>query len=231
LLSFIIPAHNEEALLGETLRVLHASAERLGEDFEIVVVDDSSTDATVAVARAGGARVVSIKKRHIAAARNAGAQVARGDPLFFVDADTHVYYETLFAALVAIRQGAVGGGAAIRLREGAPLWARAMFALVLGIMLPLHWAAGCFVFVRRVDFDAVRGFNERYFAAEEIVLSRELKRRGRFVIVKPSVLTSDRKAHLYSPFEFPKLIWHAMIRGPRALQSREGLDMWYDGRR
>jgi GT2 family glycosyltransferase len=108
---------------------------------------------------------------------------------------------------------------------------RAMFATVQAVMIPLHWAAGCFVFVRRVDFDAVRGFDERYYAAEEIVLSRALKSRGRFVIVKPPVLTSDRKAHLYSPIEFPKLLWRALVRGPRVLRSKEGLDFWYDGRR
>ena len=139
--------------------------------------------------------------------------------------------ETLFAALMAIRQGAIGGGAGIAVRPSAPLWARAAFAMAGAIMRPMRWAAGCFLFVRRVDFDAVRGFDERYYAAEEIVLSRVLKRRGRFVIVKPPVLTSDRKAHLYGPVEIPRLLWRALIAGPRALRSREGLDMWYDGRR
>jgi len=231
MISFIIPAHNEESLLGETLRVLRASAERVGEPFEIIVVDDSSTDGTKEVAKAAGARVISITRRHIAAARNAGAQAANGDPLFFIDADTHVFYETIFAALMETRQGAIGGGAVIHLKSGAPMWASAVMGLIIGIMKPLRWAAGCFMFVRRVDFDAVRGFDERYYAAEEIFLSRKLKKRGRFVIVTPAVVTSDRKAHLYSPMEFPRLLWRAAVGGSRSLQSREGLHYWYDGRR
>lgn len=231
MLSFIIPAHNEEALIGETLRVLRASAERLGEPFEIIVADDASTDRTAEVARSNGAAVVSLNRRQIAAARNAGAHFARGDPLFFIDADTHVRYETLFAALIETRRGAVGGGARLVLARGAPLWAHGVVGLTVSFMRAMHWAAGCFVFVRRADFDAVGGFDERYFATEEIVLSKALKKRGRMVIVREPVTTSDRKAHLYPPREIPKLILRAIFGGRRVLQRREGLDMWYDGKR
>src|SRR5688572_19307503 len=114
MISFVIPAHNEAALLGDTLRILRASADELGEPFEIIVVDDASTDATAEIARNGGARVQRIERRHIAASRNAGAKVARGELLVFVDADTHVPVETLRQALAAIRNGAVGGGSRFR---------------------------------------------------------------------------------------------------------------------
>src|SRR6266705_543403 len=95
-LSFIVPAFNEELELPATIAAIRdaaqdrpASAEpTAGRQYEIIVVDDASTDATARVARDAGAQVVPISRRQIAAARNAGARVARGDVLFFVDADT-----------------------------------------------------------------------------------------------------------------------------------------------
>lgn len=62
----------------------------VGAKYEIIVVDDASTDATGAIATEEGARVTRVAYRQISATRNAGAKVARGEILFFVDADTIV---------------------------------------------------------------------------------------------------------------------------------------------
>src|SRR5262245_2747605 len=121
MLSFIVPAHNEEQLLGGTLRAIRAAAEAIGEPFEVIVVDDASTDHTPDVARAHGARVVPVSHRKIAAARNAGARAARGDLFFFVDADTLVGEPAVRAAVRAMRAGAVGGGSAFRFEGRLPL--------------------------------------------------------------------------------------------------------------
>src|SRR5262245_42148384 len=125
-LSFVIPAHNEEALLGETLCALRGAAEAVAEPFEIIVVDDGSTDRTAQVARSCGAAVVAVNLRQIAAARNAGARAARGDVLVFVDADTLVPAATLAEVVRRLRRGAVGGGARVRLDDGVPLWGRVL---------------------------------------------------------------------------------------------------------
>src|SRR5687767_3744901 len=104
MISFIIPAYNEEALLGRTLRALRFSAgESLkNQRHEVIVVDDASTDRTAQIAEQQGARVVSVNKRHIAAVRNAGAREAQGDIFIFVDADTTVSPQVLRAALDAL---------------------------------------------------------------------------------------------------------------------------------
>src|SRR5690242_3953856 len=85
-LSFVVPAHDEAPRLPATLASLHAAARACGVDYEIVVVDDASTDATAEVAAANGARVLRVEHRHIAATRNAGAAAATGARLVFVDA-------------------------------------------------------------------------------------------------------------------------------------------------
>ena len=88
MISFIVPAHNEQTCLGRTLQAIHESARAAGLPYEIIVADDASTDATAEVARQNNARVVSVNHRQIAATRNSGASAAQGGQLFFVDADT-----------------------------------------------------------------------------------------------------------------------------------------------
>jgi glycosyltransferase involved in cell wall biosynthesis len=89
-ISFVIPAHNEEALLGRTLASLHASAPTLGEPFEVLVVHDASTDRTGDIAVGMVPASSTWDRRPIAATRNAGERIAAGDRLVFVDADTVV---------------------------------------------------------------------------------------------------------------------------------------------
>ena len=97
-LSLIIPAYNEESLIAGTLAGLHRALEELDERYEVIVVDDDSSDGTAALAATLGARVIHVNKRHIAATRNAGAVAAEGDCFFFVDADTRVTAAVIAAA-------------------------------------------------------------------------------------------------------------------------------------
>ena len=79
MISFVVPAYNEETELSSTLAAIRAAVSGVYQPFEIIVVDDASRDATPEIAEQAGARVISIHRRQIAAARNAGARVARGE--------------------------------------------------------------------------------------------------------------------------------------------------------
>jgi glycosyltransferase involved in cell wall biosynthesis len=83
--SVVIPARNAERTLP---RVLASLSDQAPPPLEVIVVDDSSTDGTAAVARAQGARVVSVDGRRFAGgARNAGWDAAAGELVVFLDAD------------------------------------------------------------------------------------------------------------------------------------------------
>lgn len=229
MISIIIPAYNEEALLDATLDAVRAAAEGLASPHEVIVVDDGSTDRTVEIARAHGARVVGVKLRHIAAARNAGAREATGDLLIFVDADTLITPTVLQGAVASVRGGAVGGGAGARQDSNDPPWGPAVFAFAAWLMRTAGWAAGCFMFVRADVFHRVGGFDERYFASEEIHLSRSLKKHGRLVILREKVVTSGRKGRLFTGRE---MLWQFVTAlWPANLKRRDRLGVWYGGQR
>ncbi|MEX0654232.1 MAG: glycosyltransferase [Phycisphaeraceae bacterium] len=227
MLSIIIPAYNESKRIGATLEALHEAARALGQPYELIVVDDASDDGTAALARAHGATVESVRLRHIAATRNAGAARARYDHLVFVDADTRVPAETLGAALAAMRAGAVGGGAVVRFDGDVPVGPRLGLWTWNRVARVCRWAAGCFVFARREPFERVGGFDEAYFAGEELRLSQAMRRCGRFVILREAVLTSPRKFHVYSIGSYLKLFVLTVLTFGWVLRRRESLPQWY----
>ena len=231
MISFIVPAYNEEQCLAETIDALHATGLALGEAYEVVVADDGSTDQTATIAVQKGAILVSATHRQIAATRNSGARAATGEWLIFVDADTVVNQDVVRAAIQAMRGGAVGGGAGMRFDEPVPLYARLVLRVIMRVFRLVGLATGCFLFCTRSAFTAVGGFDERYFGAEELVMSRALKRQGKFVILKQAVTTSARKLRTYTVRETISFMMRMALRGTRALKQREGMDFWYAERR
>jgi len=231
LISFIIPAYNEERLLGATLDALHHAARATGEPYELVVADDASTDQTSNVARSHGARVVRVSHRQIAATRNSGAREAKGELFVFVDADTIVSESIVRSALQAWRGGAVGGGAAARFDGAVPLYARMLLPVLVRLFRTAGLAAGCFLFCSRRAFLAVGGFDETFFGGEEVIMSRALKRRGRFVILRDAVTTSGRKLRTHSAREVLAVMFRVALRGTGAVRRREGMELWYAERR
>lgn len=228
MISFVVPAYNEEKLLGATLASIHAAAKAVGETYEIVVSDDGSTDATAAIATAAGAKVVSVAHRQISRTRNSGARASSGGYIIFVDADTTVDEVVVRAAVDAMKAGAIGGGATVRFDEGPP-WVKRAMVLITPLFRAAKWAAGCFVFCTREGFEKSGGFSEEHFAGEEIWFSQALKRHGRFVVVSPSVVTSARKAAGSTRWKTLWLIVTILVRNPFGIKKRE--NFWYDGKR
>ena len=239
MLSFIVPAYNEELELPSTINAIHKAVKdrsadgriRDDEQYEIIVVDDASTDTTVQVAQDSGAKVVSINRRQIAAARNAGARASNGEIMFFVDADTRINHKHVSGAIAALEEGCSGGGARIVVGGTIPVWARVLLKAFCALYFGFNFGAGAFLFTTRKNFDAVGGFDERLFIAEEIYFSIALRRLGRFRILPEPVVTSGRKLRMYSAREILGNSLSVILRGPRAARSRKGLHIWYDGKR
>lgn len=231
MLSFVVPAYNEEHELPATLAAIRHAADSVAQPYEIVVVDDDSTDATAEIARNAGARVVPVRRRQIAAARNAGAQAARGDILFFVDADTRIARSHVSEAVEILGAGGAGGGARVAIGEEIPRWAEVFVYLFSKIYFAANLGAGAFLFTSRDFFERAGGFDEQYFAGEEVYFSQALKKLGRFTLLSEPVVTSGRKLRIYSGRQILLRSIQIVFGGKGAVRSRAKLDLWYGGKR
>jgi glycosyltransferase involved in cell wall biosynthesis len=227
MITFIIPAHNEEAWVGRCVSAIRSAMENIEMAHDVIVVDDCSTDATSSIAQHHSARVVRVEYRQIAATRNAGAREAPGDILFFVDADTLVSDRVIQAALRSLREGAVGGGCVPRFEGWLPLWWRVVDPFfVIGARL-LRQPGGSCLFTTRDGFEATGGFSEVHFAAEDAVFVSALKRHGRFVVLAEPAVTSGRNLRAHSFWSIARLLTRLALRGPDGFRDRRGLDLWY----
>ncbi|HLH57289.1 MAG TPA: glycosyltransferase [Verrucomicrobiae bacterium] len=234
MISFIVPAHNEQACLGGTLQAIQESARIIGRPFEIIVVDDASTDATAEIARRHQARVVSVNHRQIAATRNSGARASSGELVFFVDADTTINARAVASALRAMENGAVGGGVMtwVDMNESVPLYARLLLILLFFAPKLVGFTGGAFMFCTRSAFEATGGFNERLYWAEEGGFAFALKREGRFFVPWQHVSTSGRRMRTMSGGQFLIGGVRMMLSPVKFFTQRWSVEkVWYNSNR
>ncbi len=239
-ISIIVPAFNEERLIEQTLLTiggaLGAFTGRKWET-ELIVCDNNSTDRTAELARKAGAAVAFEPINQIGRARNTGAAAASGDWFIFVDADSHPSAE-LFADVAAqIECGqCLAGGSTVRLDGNYPT-AKAVTGVWNWVSRTFKLLAGSFIFVEASAFKEIGGFGLELFAAEEIELSKRLKRyirrKGKKMVIlhQHPMLTSARKMHLYKPSEHLSFVIRAILFPSRTLRNRNACGPWYDGRR
>jgi glycosyltransferase involved in cell wall biosynthesis len=238
--SIVVPAYNEEKLLPRTLAAIRAAETaflRRNWSVEVVVCDNNSTDRTSEIARKEGATVVFEPVNQIGRARNTGAKAAQGDWIIFIDADS-VPDENLFEETArAMESGKyLAGGATVRLDQDLPAM-RLIAGLWNFLSRTFRLAAGSYIFCETELFRASGGFNEKLYASEELDFFRRLKRLSRrrgkstLILTKQSLLTSARKAHLYSPREHGLFLLRTVFSGGRNLKDRASCAPWYDGRR
>src|SRR5438046_8877508 len=196
MISFIVPAYNEEHELSYTLAAIRETGSGATQPYEIIVVDDASTDATPKIASDAGAKVIAIDRSQIAAARNAGARAAQGEYLFFIDADTRINRAHVSEGIAALEGGYTGGSARVAMDGFVPFWGRMLLRGFSSVYFGLNLGAGAFLFTTRRNFDLVGGFDEQYFAGEEVYFSIALKKLGGFKVLREPVVTSARELRM-----------------------------------
>lgn len=238
-ISIVVPAFNEERLLGESLaqiRLATGAFEERAWQTETIVCDNNSTDRTAQIARDAGAAVVFEPINQIARARNRGAAAAIGDWLVFVDADS-CPTAGLFAEVAdQIASGqCLAGGATVKM-DACHRWAEAVVWIWNAVSRIFKLPAGSFIFCQAEAFRKIGGFSEKLFAGEELDLGKRLKQLARqsgkriTILRRYPLLTSARKLYLYSLREHLRVVFRAAL-DRRTLTSREACHLWYDGRR
>lgn len=193
-LSVVVPFHDNPAQLERCLAGLAASRAPC----ELILVDDASSDArSIELAKAAADRYVRLERNSgPAAARNAGAKLARGSVLVFVDSDVVIQPDTLERMRAAF--AADPGAAALFGSYDDEPAQRSTVSAYRNLLH--HWVhqrgpreastfwAGCGA-VRKTDFEAVGGFDPSYRqpSIEDIELGMRLKSAGRRILLLPEI--------------------------------------------
>jgi hypothetical protein len=205
---------------------------RSGEIAEIIVVDDGSTDASAAVAAELGARVLSSGGRlGPGGARNVAAPIARGDILWFVDADVVVHDDA--AGALAAAFAASGAAAVFGSYDDRPAGANFLSQYKNLVHHFYHhrgggeadtfWA-GCGA-IRKDVFLATGGFDAARYphpSIEDIELGHRLRRRGSRIILAPEVQGTHLKVWRLGNLLHTDVVRRA-LPWSRLIQSESGL--------
>ncbi len=188
-LSVIIPTYNEEKAIA--LLVKHLLIAPGGAVEEVLVIDGGSTDQTVAVALEAGAQVHVSPWKGRADQMNYGAQLARGDVLYFVHADTQPPTGYVADIQMSLRAGYFIGGYRSRFEAVHPL-------LALNSYFSRFNRLTCrggdqTLFVTRALFEQLKGYDNYYVVMEDFDFIRRARCHERFRVMPEEARVSARK--------------------------------------
>ncbi|MFA6459594.1 MAG: glycosyltransferase [Candidatus Paceibacterota bacterium] len=206
MISFIIPTLNEEKIIEKILQNL---SQYHGEK-EIIISDGRSTDKTIEIARKYTDRIVihdGKTRQTIGGGRNAGAAIARGEYLVFLDADLFVNDpDVFFSKALRIFEhniNLVGLTGSIKvlpemetLADRIVFWGVDVVHFTSNNIFRVGAASGEFQMVRAYAFREIHGFDEQLAVAEDQDFFKRLSKIGRTRFVRElRVHHTGRRAH------------------------------------
>jgi glycosyltransferase involved in cell wall biosynthesis len=224
-LSIVVPAYNEASSIGACLRSL--AHQQTGRRYEVVLVDNNSTDQTIEVARAAASgldlRVVQEHCQGRGAARRAGFEAAQGHIVFSADADTVYRADWLQTLLGPLGQpGVVAASTTARISDLDP-WRNVIFNVAqplamygYRVLSGHHCLSGFSFAILRSVYVASGGFDAQLNADEDADLSQRVVRHGAIrLVLKPVTMSGRRFRHGLLPGTFAYLRMATEYRASR----------------
>jgi glycosyltransferase involved in cell wall biosynthesis len=201
-ISIVIPAHNEEGYLGQTLDALNRQKYP---SFEAIVVANGCTDRTAEVARGRCHRLIVLSQKSLGVARNLGARMANGELLLFLDADTLLEPMALRVIAEVFSKGHSAGTL-----KGRPDGERFKYRLIYGLKnlvhrSALHCGSSGVIFCWKEHFMRTGGFDEGLEVRENSDLIRRLRRFGKYNYVGAVAATTSMRR--YDQCGCGRMVW------------------------
>lgn len=203
LVTVVVPAYNEETLIGATLEALLADQ---SVSIRVIVVANGCTDRTAEIARCYEVEVIELPQSGVSRARNVGASRADSEYVLFLDAD--ISPDPGFLAGLVERATATGAATVLAdFRPDVSGWKARVFLWLHNWGHRLYHAPMGFIFTRRDVFGRVGGFDERLAKGEDIKYVHQSLRFGSFAYVcHPCAMMSMRRFEQWG-YLYTTLYW------------------------
>lgn len=201
-ISVIIPAHNEQHYLRQTLE----SLKRQDYDwFEVIVVANGCTDSTAEVARGRCNRLITLSQKSLGVSRNLGARLAKGELLLFLDADTVLEPMALRTIAEQFSKDYSAGTV-----KGRPDSERFKYRLIYGLKnfvhrFSLHRGSSGVILCWKKQFVRVGGFDEALEVRENSELMRRVGRFGKYKCIHDVTATTSMRR--YDQRGCSRMVW------------------------
>lgn len=201
--SVVIPAFNEEKYIGDTLNSLLKSEQQTHINYEVVLVDNNSTDKTVEVTErftyGMNLRIIKEEKQGRGAARARGFKEAHGDIILSADADTIFHKNWIEELTNAIKGEVIAVSTSCKIVDSSPL-NNAIFNLIqpklmvlYRIFLGHYWLSGFSFGISSSAYQKSGGFDINLQSQEDIDLSFRVAKFGKIKFINKPVIFSGRR--------------------------------------
>lgn len=207
--SIVLPSFNEERYIETTMKSL-LELDYPRDKFEIIVVDNGSSDRTVEIARQYADKVFIVPNVRVGAVRNYGVSNAIGNLIAFLDSDCIPPRDWLRRSQQYMKQNGCDVVGGVYLLRPDPSWVESAWVVAPDLRdRPTNILVGGSIVISRSAFDAVSGFDESLNAGEDSALARKLLANG----YKVHFAKCCAVIHLGYPYSLKDFIkrqfWHA----------------------
>ncbi|MFJ7666614.1 glycosyltransferase [Lysinibacillus sp. NPDC097195] len=198
-ISVIIPAHNEEKYIAKCLESIAKASTLLQGKVEVIVVLNRCTDRTEEIAQSFNCITLQNNDKNLSKIRNAGVNIAKGEIIVTVDADTMMNEHVLLKADNNLTTGKYIGGGVTGKFERMSFGIFVSTLLLIGPLLVKYGAISVGIFwCYKKDFQSINGFNEKMLMAEDADFAKRLKDFGKkqgkkYGTIQNGMITSTRK--------------------------------------
>lgn len=197
--SVIIPAHNEENYIGKCLDSIRQASEPFKNQVEVIVVLNRCTDRTEEIAQLYNCVTLNNNDKNLTKIRNAGADIARGEIIITIDADTRMtehFLSTVEKQLASNKY--IGGGVNGQFERMSLGILVSTLLLIVPLLFKYGFISVGIFWCYKKDFMAIKGFNENMLMAEDADFAKRLKEWGKkngkkYGLIKNGMITSCRR--------------------------------------
>ncbi|MBP7654331.1 glycosyltransferase, partial [Candidatus Dependentiae bacterium] len=230
---------NEEKYIEPGLKCIEISKQILLSKYpevkiEVILSDNNSLDKTSSIAEKYVDKIIKNDKNSIAGVRNSGVSVSSGEILVFIDADSQMHKNSLLKIYELFVKTDIKAGCVKILTDEKLNFILNSIVVIVNFCFKIMNSGGGMYYCLKKDFDAINGFNENLYAAEDLDFANRIKKlmkqkKCRFVNLSDiPIITSARKVRFVNKFNaLIKFIKFIVIPKKVLYNKSEWEDLFY----